>query len=99
MQSFYAERFERDMSCTEAEWQRWLPAAMGEHAWQASAACAQVQVPPGTLQISWQMHEPLRIAMVSMPRLHVSFNFTGLDAAQRHAFMQRFDLYMQRGGG
>ena len=30
MQSFYAERFERDMGCTEAEWLRWLPAAIGD---------------------------------------------------------------------
>jgi hypothetical protein len=34
-----------------------------------------------------------------MPRLHVSFDFEGLDAQQRLAFMKRFDLYMQRGGG
>jgi len=31
--------------------------------------------------------------------LHVSFRFEGLDARQRRAFMKRFDLYMQRGGG
>lgn len=99
MQSFYAERFERDMSCTEAEWLRWLPAAMGAHAWHADGASARVDVPPGSLRIAWQPREPLRIAMVSMPRLHVSFAFNGLDDTQRHAFMQRFDLYMQRGGG
>lgn len=27
------------------------------------------------------------------------FVFSGVDEAQRHAFMTRFDLYMQRGGG
>jgi hypothetical protein len=99
MQPFYPERFERDMSCTEAEWLRWLPAAIGEHVWQSDAASAQLELPPGGLQIAWQVGEPLRIAMVSMPRLRVSFVFIGLDAAQRLAFMQRFDLYMQRGGG
>lgn len=99
MQSVYAEQFDREMSCTEADWLRWLPAALGDHAWQSSAASAHVKLPPGALQISWKVLDPLRIAMVSMPRLHVSFVFTGLDAAQRHAFMQRFDLYMQRGGG
>jgi len=31
--------------------------------------------------------------------LRVSFRFAGVDAPQRHAFMTRFDLYMQRGGG
>ena len=34
MQSVYDERFERDMACTEAEWLRWLPAAIGEHHWK-----------------------------------------------------------------
>ena len=27
-ESFYAERFEREMGCTEAEWLGWLPSAM-----------------------------------------------------------------------
>jgi hypothetical protein len=39
------------------------------------------------------------IALMRMPVLHVRFNFSGLDAAQRYQFMRRFDLYMQRGGG
>ena len=39
------------------------------------------------------------IALVRLPRLHVGFRFEGLDADQRLAFMKRFDLYMQRGGG
>lgn len=99
MQSSYAEQFEREMSCTEAEWLRWLPAALGEHAWQSSGAAARVQVAPGELELSWRVLEPLRIAMVSMPRLQVGFSFSGLDAAQRYNFMHRFDLYMQRGGG
>ena len=30
MQSFYPERFERDMACTEAEWLSWLPRAVGD---------------------------------------------------------------------
>ena len=99
MQSSYAEQFDREMSCTEAEWLRWLPAALGEHAWQLNGESAQVQVAPGALQLCWQVLDPLRIAMVSMPRLRVRFLFKDLDAAQRYTFMQRFDLYMQRGGG
>ena len=39
------------------------------------------------------------IALVRLPRLHVEFRFEGLEADQRFAFMKRFDLYMQRGGG
>ena len=99
MQSSYAERFERDMGCTEAEWLGWLPAAIGACAWQREGHTARVEIPPGTLQLSWQTRPPRVIALMRMPVLRVGFVFDGLDTAQRHAFMKRFDLYMQRGGG
>lgn len=99
MQSFYPESFDRDMACTEAEWLGWLPAAIGEHAWQREGAAASVQIGKGSLSIGWQPGEPRVIALMRLPRLRVRFRFTGLDVAERQAFMQRFDLYMQRGGG
>jgi hypothetical protein len=99
MQSAYAERFEREMGCTEAEWLMWLPAAIGNHEWRRQDAHANVAIPPGTLRVDWRTGEPRVIAQVRLPRLHVSFRFEGLDAGQRLAFMKRFDLYMQRGGG
>ena len=49
--------------------------------------------------LDWRTGEPRVIALVRLPRLHVAFRFEGLDADQRFAFMKRFDLYMQRGGG
>ena len=99
MQSFYAERFERDMACTEADWLRWLPGAVGTHHWKLQAQAAGVRIGDGALGLKWQVAEPRVIALVRLPRLLVSFRFAGVDAAQRLAFMQRFDLYMQRGGG
>ena len=99
MQSAYAERFEREMGCTEKEWLMWLPAAIGEHDWRLGASQADVNIGTGKLALRWCAGEPRVIALVRMPRLHVSFQFEGLDAAQRLAFMKRFDLYMQRGGG
>lgn len=100
MQSSYDERFERDMGCTEAEWLRWLPAAVGEgRAWRMEGTSALVQFAPGSLQLRWQVMPPRVIALMRMPVLRVGFVFEDLDTAQRHAFMKRFDLYMQRGGG
>jgi hypothetical protein len=99
MQSTYAERFEREMGCTQAEWLMWLPAAIGDHPWQREGDSALIQIAPGTLFLEWSAGEARVIALMRLPRLHVAFRFHGLDAQQRFAFMKRFDLYMQRGGG
>lgn len=99
MQSYYAAQFEREMGCTEAEWLRWLPGAIGPYSWTLGSGVAEVRLAAGTLSLDWHEGEPRVIALIRMPRLWVRFGFAGLDAAQRLAFMKRFDLYMQRGGG
>ena len=99
MQSSYAERFEREMGCTETEWLRWLPAAIGEYHWKLLDRSAGVRIGDGALGLKWQAGEPRVIALVRMPRLLVTFRFAGLSEAQRYSFMKRFDLYMLRGGG
>ena len=99
MQSFYAERFERDMGCTEAEWLGWLPNAIGDHHWKLQTGAAGVRIGDGALGLKWQVAEPRVIALMHMPRLVVTFRFAGVDEAARYTFMKRFDLYMQRGGG
>jgi len=99
MQSAYAARFEREMGCTEAEWLTWLPAAVGERAWELGASTALVKIGNGTLALRWRTGDPRVIALIRMPRLHVSFEFEGVGAEERLVFMKRFDLYMQRGGG
>ena len=87
------------MGCTEAEWLRWLPAAMGENHWKLQTQSAGVRIGDGALGLKWQEGEPRVIGLVSIPRLLVQFRFAGVDAAARYTFMKRFDLYMQRGGG
>jgi hypothetical protein len=99
MQSFYPEHFEREMACTEADWLRWLPRAVGDHHWKLQMHSAGVRIGDGALGLKWQLGAPRVIALVRMPRLLVSFRFAGLDEVQRLEFMRRFDLYMQRGGG
>jgi hypothetical protein len=99
MQSFYAERFDREMGCTEAEWLMWLPDAIGDHFWKLHPNAAGVRIGDGALGLTWTVGAPRVIALMRMPRLLVRFRFAGLDDAQRYTFMKRFDLYMQRGGG
>jgi hypothetical protein len=99
MQAVYEERFERDMGCTEADWLRWLPDAIGDNHWKRQERTVGVRIGDGALGLKWQLGEPRTIAQVQMPRLMVSFRFAGVDEAARYTFMKRFDLYMQRGGG
>lgn len=99
VQASYAAHFVREMGCVEAEWLRWLPAAIGDHPWSRDGSSAAVNLHGGRLVLRWRALEPMRIGLVRMPRLEVEFEFTDLGADARLIFMRRFDLYMQRGGG
>jgi hypothetical protein len=99
MQAFYPASFEREVGCTEAEWLMWLPAAIGVCPWQQSGRAIHVVIGEGRLELLWHPLPPRQIALIRMPRLAVSFRFEGVADEVRHAFMKRFDLYMQRGGG
>lgn len=99
METAYEERFERDMACTEGDWLRWLPDAIGAHHWKRQDRSVGVRIGDGALGLKWEVAEPRVIALVRLPRLLVRFRFAGVEAATRNAFMTRFDLYMQRGGG
>lgn len=100
MQAYYESFFEREYGCTEAEWLGWLPDAIGACPWSRPApGRAEVVVGGGALHLAWAALPPRRIALVTMPRLAVTFHFEGADEAVRQGFMKRFDLYMQRGGG
>jgi hypothetical protein len=99
MQSSYAESFQRDMGCTEAEWLGWLPVAVGDCPWQREGAAARVAIGTGSLALQWQVQPPRVIALIRLPVLRMHFQFQGLSADERLTFMRRFDLYTQRGGG
>ena len=100
MQAHYAAEFEREYGCTEAEWLGWLPAAIGDRPWsRPESGRAEATIGSGRLTLAWAVLPPRRIALIAMPRLAVSFRFDGVDEGLRQAFMKRFDLYLQRGGG
>jgi hypothetical protein len=99
MQSYYPERFERDMGTSEGEWLTALPRALGEHAYELFAGQVRVHIGEGHLQLQWRILPPRVIALLRMQRLAVSFVFEGVEEDARQRFMKRFDLTMQRGGG
>jgi hypothetical protein len=96
-----ASNFEREHGCTEADWLRDLPGAVGRHRLQLSPpGAAEVQVEGGTLSLRWQVLPERRIALIRLPRLHVRYDFSdGVSLQARAQFMRLFDLHMRRGGG
>jgi hypothetical protein len=99
VQGRYETRFEREMGCTEAEWLQWLPHAAASPALRVGNGEATVAVADGTLSLRWHPLPPRAIALLRLPRLHVAFAFDDVGDDARQAFMRRFDLFTQRGGG
>ena len=95
------ERFSREQGCTQADWERDLPGAVGHHALERPAAGAALVrlVGGGCLHLRWQPLPARQIALIRLPRLQVDFHFEHTDADGRAAFMRYFDLFLQRGGG
>jgi hypothetical protein len=92
--------FSREYGCTQDEWLRWMPEAVHGHAWtQPNTGSLQVSIGRGVLALDWQVLAPRVIALIRLPRMAVSFRFSDVSDDERAAFMKRFDLHLQRGGG
>ena len=99
MQSYYPERFERDLGTTETEWLTALPRALGEHAFELGTSQARVHIGSGHLQLQWHPLPPRVIALLRRQGRAVFFVLGGVEGDARQRFMKRFDWTMQRGGG
>lgn len=101
MQAHYPALFEREMGCTPDELKGWLPGASrcADIRWCGTQGAELSWAPAGRLQLHWQALPPRRIALVTLPRLSVRFDFGDCDETLRQRFMKHFDLYTQRGGG
>ena len=99
MQAHYPFAFEREMGCTAEELRTWLPGASRHRTIEWREGGAVVSLDEGHAILSWQILEPRRIALITLPRLQVRIEAIGVDEASWHRFMKYFDLYTQRGGG
>ena len=89
----------REMGCTRAEFERWLPGATRFAQVDSDGATYRVHVDEGVVEISLIEMAPRRIASISLPVLSVTFRFIDIDAEGRAAFLGFFDRYTRRGGG
>ena len=99
MQAHYPFALEREMGCTAEELRIWLPGASRHRTIEWREGGAVVSLDEGHAILSWQILEPRRIALITLPRLQVRIEAIGVDEAAWHRFMKYFDLYTQRGGG
>ena len=92
------------MGATAPDFRRCLPEAFEPFVTNVEAAdahgAATIVLHTGTARLEWRQLSPRSIALLaSLPRLHVRFDFAGVDDAERQRVMKRFDLVMLRGGG
>jgi hypothetical protein len=84
-----------DATTTRADFVRLLPLATGGEGFRENDGklCGE----------GWSVRltqiESLEIGLVRLERHRVEIAFDGLDQAAQDAFMDRFSLYYQRGGG
>jgi hypothetical protein len=89
----------REMGCSVAEFERWLPGATRQAPIESTATTHRVSVGAGTVEILLQELPPRRIALMVVPVLSVTFRFHDMDETERGAFLKYFDHYTRRGGG
>ena len=89
----------REMGCTEKEFLYWMPGALGTETYVKSGSEISLKQAELFIRICFKTMEPRRIALVSIPRLRVSFHFETLEPQTIALFLKRFDSYTRRGGG
>jgi hypothetical protein len=113
VQAWYHGAFEREMGATARDFRRCLPEAFEPFVTSFDPAAdpaapvapsaeqvASVALGTGTARVAWRQLAPRSIGLLaSLPRLHVRFDFGGVDETERQKVMKRFDLVMLRGGG
>lgn len=103
MQQAPAETIElhREMSITHADFRRLLPAAAQGFALAGDGPGFTLSAPDGgrSLAIELGPEQQRRLGALSLPLTAVTLRFDGFDPTSYAAFLKRFDLAFQRGGG
>lgn len=98
MSSDWIPEFNLQLQCSEAEWLRRLPDAVGGCRWTLMRpGKARVAVGGGTLTLRWHALPPRHTASGEVARLSVHCLFNGVGDGEREAFMRRFGQAMTPG--
>lgn len=93
---------EKIMTLSQSEFANSIAAFAGPDAGKAAAAGGPVSIPAGdaTVMITFTKIQGFSFGgLVEMPRARVLIDLSAVPPAEAAAFMRRFDIAFQRGGG
>lgn len=88
-----------EMTVTQADFLRLLPAAVGGEAFVEETGVFHHREPQRAWRIEFEPLPELRIGLIRLERHRVGLAFEGYREAEIEAFMARFELHFRRGGG
>jgi hypothetical protein len=91
--------FTRELGLTHAEFHRLLPPAIAHRPYAVDGETVRIEDGARSVTIALGPQRHRAIASLRIPYVEARFTFTGFAAAERAAFMARFERYFQRGGG
>ncbi|MFQ5761035.1 MAG: hypothetical protein ACE5HM_08680 [Acidiferrobacterales bacterium] len=91
--------FTREMGINHAEFRRTLPRALEHQSYKILGDNIIITDALGTLEIRLSPERDRKLGALVLPVINVHFTFKGYNSSEVKNFMQRFDLYFQRGGG
>lgn len=89
----------REMGCSRADLLAWLPGAVRGAPFDVEGNLIRVVYAGGEVRIRIAQAAKRRLGELTLPVLHVSIHFAGIDARAREEFLEYFDLFTRRGGG
>ena len=89
----------REMSITHNEFFRLLPRAVNDAAVARQGNRIDITTGTGLVKITLAPETVRKLAMLEFPVTEVTIEFNGFSASERVAFLARFDLAYQKGGG
>ena len=96
-----AVRVERPaMGISHDDFFRVFPTVVSDASWRRDGLSIHVEWPLGArLVASVSAQKQRRIGSLSLPYVDIGFDFFGMVAGERSAFLVRFDKAFQKGGG
>ncbi len=92
-------RFSRELGISHSELLRALPGALGHSRYRMHPGRIIVQDRHGEVELRLDPERERVLGALRLPVTRVGFTFNGHTPPQLRAFMDRFELYLRRGGG